>query len=183
MKLSQLFKKGKVVPLSHIHKWITAHVEFSLAREELELKGALIQLDETMKKDEEKKGSIPAVRSFLKKTTGPNKFDVKSLQKYNKQLEKRLKDLRKKIGRGKNTEQILTGLERIEAARKKLEIAQKNLQKKETLHKLLRHIENHLAGRDKDGVFEAEIKKDIQKIQKCLKALGFSVQVYDDTLG
>ena len=183
MKLSQLFQKGTVVPLSRIHKWITAHVEFSLAKEELELKGALIQLDETMKKYEEKKGPISVVRSFLKKTTGPNKFDVKSLQRYNEQLEKRLKDLRKKIGRGKDTEEILTGLKRIDAARNKLEIAQKNLEKKETLHQLLRHLEKHLVGRDKEGVFEAEIKKDIQNIQKSLKALGFSVEIYDDTLG
>ncbi|HLC22424.1 MAG TPA: hypothetical protein VJJ79_01485 [Candidatus Nanoarchaeia archaeon] len=183
MKLSQLFQKGTVVPLSQIHKWITAHVEFSLAKEELELKGALIQLDETMKNWEDRKKSVSVVRSFLKKTTGPNKFDVKSLQKYNEQLEKRLKDLRKKIGRGKDTKDILTGLERIEAARKKLEIAQNNLEKKETLHRLLRHLEKHLVGRDKEGVFEAEILKDIQRIQKCLKALGFSVQIHDDTLG
>lgn len=165
--------KKKEVSLSQIDKWIVEHVEFSLAEEEFELKKALVQLRAT-----EKNVKKETVSAILKSVHPPTKFDSASLKQYIQSTENALKKARKEVKKKANIVNITRVQDTVQGIKNKI----KNLEGKEKLHECLRHLEKHLRGKDREGNSGAEVEKDIQQLQKCLKGLGFSVRIHDDTM-
>lgn len=163
----------KKVRLSQIDKWIVEHVEFSLANEEFELKKALVQLRTAEKNVKKNTGS-----ALFKSLHPPTKFDSASLKRYIQNAEDSLMKARK----GVKEKEMVVSITRVQDAVQEIKKKIRNLEGKEKLHDCLRHLEEHLRGKDKEGSSGAEVEKDIQQLQKCLKGLGFSVRIHDDTM-
>jgi len=157
-KIAKLFSRPKELTLTELSTLLTNKIEFSLGKENLELKGNFVALDMSYRdfkslrtKKKEKKVFQNAVESLMKKLSPPEKFDYSNLQKFIEKeveiiekFEKKTKKYAKKLE--EETKTVLRDVDNIKDVLSKMKgvILAKNLKTIQDVHKRIVKINKAL---------------------------------------